>query len=135
MVQVREADTQQKRVRIFDGKDSEWWFVKSNMRMSVEEDDTQTIDQPVFLMMHVQFWKCVSLCKLHEYQKEIGGQEIYDWCIDRPSDKYGIVQLWNILETCRVPVCMTHLSDTELEEEHHRGTTLIGQSITTTVPL
>ena len=118
---MRPADTQHKRDRKYDASCSEWVFLKSNLRMSTHEHDDVDTDQPVFLLMHVQFFKCVHVSKLYEYESEIGGLEILNWCIDRPADRHGIVQLWTILETCRVPVCMQHLTPEELEEKHARG--------------
>ena len=94
---------------------SEWLCLKSNLRLSTHEDDDVGTDTPVFLLMHTQFWKCVHVSKLHEYETEIGGLELYNWCVDRPADRYATVQLWRIIETFRLPVCMQHLTEVELQ--------------------
>eukprot|EP00802_Teleaulax_amphioxeia_P017707 Tamp_17872.p1 GENE.Tamp_17872~~Tamp_17872.p1 ORF type:complete len:426 (-),score=32.32 Tamp_17872:15-1292(-) len=120
-VEVRPADTEEKRQRTYDGSSSEWWFLKSNLRLSTHEHDEVGTDQPVFILMHVQFWQCVHVTQLWKYESLIGGAEVYDWCIDRPADRHGTVQLWHILETCRVPVCMQHLTASELGEQHTLG--------------
>ena len=121
LTQVRPADTEEKRQRTYDGSSSEWWFLKSNLRLSTHEHDEVGTDQPVFILMHVQFWQCVHVTQLWKYESLIGGPEVYDWCIDRPADRHGTVQLWHILETCRVPVCMQHLTASELGEQHTLG--------------
>ena len=66
----------------------------------------------VVVVVKVSFEKAVRRRKLTEQDiKDLGGEQVYNWILAQPG--YEWVSLWKIHDTFKVPLCISHLQDTE----------------------